>query len=250
MNDPRVTCIRIYPIKGLDPLPVESTRVLASGALEFDRRWALVDTHGKYVNGKNYKQVFQTRANYDLAKLEVTLDGILFSLTSDGQAIERWFSERVGEKVTWRENTEAGFPDDTNSPGPTFVSSASIAIVAEWFALPLEQAQRRFRTNVEFDHSEPFWEDRLYGSQFLVGATAFDAINPCQRCIVPSCDADTGAQDAGFQKRFAELRKANIPSFAQTAQFNHYYRFAVNTRIAASAIGKMIHVGDPLVYVE
>ncbi len=66
----------------------------------------------------------------------------------------------------------------------------------------------------------------------------------------PSRDALTGEPNAGFQKRFAELRRANMQDFARSAQFNHYYRLAVNTRIAASEAGKTIRIGDPLLAVD
>jgi hypothetical protein len=51
----------------------------------------------------------------------------------------------------------------------------------------------------------------------------------------------------GFQKQFAELREAHFPAAVSTALFDHYYRFTVNTRIAASEAGKAICVGDPVV---
>ena len=223
---------------------VHEARVLASGALEFDRRWALVDGRGRFVNAKNRAEVHTIRAAYDLAGLEVTLDGRTFSLVREGDSIARWFSEQLGEPMEWRENVALGFPDDTDSPGPTFISAASLARVAEWFGLAVDEARRRFRSNVEFNGVEAFWEDRLYGSRFRAGDVEVDAINPCQRCVVPSRSALTGVQDSGFQKRFAELRQAQMPTLALTEPFTHYYRLAVNTRIPASEAGKVIHVGD------
>jgi uncharacterized protein YcbX len=243
-----VARLSVFPIKGLDAAGVNEARILASGALEFDRRWALVDARGRFVNGKNRAEIHSIRATYDLARLEVALDGRAFSLAREGSEIAAWFSGRLGEAVEWRENAELGFPDDTDSPGPTFVSTASLARVGEWFGLPLEEARRRFRTNVESDGVEAFWEDRLYGSRFRAGDVEVSAVNPCQRCVVPSKDALTGLQDVGFQKRFAELRKAEIPVFAKTELFTHYYRFAVNTRIPPSEAGKLIRVGDPVTF--
>lgn len=243
-----LTRLHVYPIKALDAVLVNEARVLASGALEFDRRWALVDARGRFVNGKNRAEVHSIRAEYDLATLQVALDGRTFSLERQGVDIARWFSERVGESVEWLENTTLGFPDDTESPGPTFVSAASVARVAEWFGLAADEVRRRFRANVEFDGVDAFWEDRLYGSRFRVGEVDVDAINPCQRCVVPSRDALTGTQNVGFQKRFTELREAEIPAFAVARQFNHYYRFAVNTCIPASQAGKVIRVGDELTF--
>jgi len=243
-----ITVLQLHPIKGLDPVYVDEARVLPSGALEFDRRWALVDGRGRFVNAKNRVEVHSIRAAYDLDRLEVALDGEVFSLVREASPIAKWFSNRLGESVEWRENTELGFPDDTDSPGPTFISAASVTRVAEWFGLSVEEARRRFRTNVEFDGVEAFWEDRLYGSRFRVGAIEVDAINPCQRCVVPSRSALTGTQDTGFQKRFAELREAQLPAFTERGPFTHYYRLAVNTRIQPSEAGKVIRVGDEVTF--
>jgi len=246
IDQAQVRWLCLYPIKGLDGVSVNAARVLVTGALEFDRRWALVDARGHFVNGKNYAEVHSIRAVYDLARLEVSLDGQAFSLAKEGSAISHWFSDRLGAHVLWQENASAGFPDDTDSPGPTLVSSASVARVSEWFHLTTDEARRRFRFNIEVEGVNPFWEDQLYGTNFQVGDVAVQAINPCQRCVVPSRNALTGTQDAGFQKQFAELRKAEMPTVAKTAQFNHFYRFTANTRIPSSEAGKIIRVGDPV----
>ena len=244
----RVTLLHLYPIKALDAVRTNESRVLPSGALEFDRRWALVDARGRFINAKIRVEVHSIRAVYDLERMEVALDGRTFSLLREGEVIARWFSDRLGEPVEWQENTDIGFPDDTDSPGPTFVSEASLARVAEWFGMPLDEARRRFRANVEFDAPEAFWEDRLYGSRFQVGDVQVDAINPCQRCVVPSRDPFTGALYAGFQKRFAEMRELELPPFAKSSLFTHHYRLAVNTRIPASEAGKLIRVGDTITF--
>jgi uncharacterized protein YcbX len=238
----------LYPVKGLHGAPVDHARVLPSGALWHDRRWAMLDARGRYVNGKNRVEVHSIRPVYDINRLEVTLDGTTFSLERDGAAIARWVSNRLNEPVEWQENSAAGFPDDTDSPAPTLASTASLNRVGEWFGFAIEEARRRFRANIEVDGAEAFWEDRLYGSKFRVGDIEVEAVNPCQRCAVPSRDSLTGQTDAGFQKRFAELRKAEIPPFAKIAQFNHFYRFAVNTRIDASHAGKTIRIGDPVTF--
>jgi uncharacterized protein YcbX len=114
-----VTRLVVHPIKGLDPVRLDEAFVLARGALEFDRRWAMVDAHGHFVNGKRRPAVHSVRAEYDLAKREVALNGQMFSLAHEGETIAKWFSELLGDPVEWRENVEAGFPDDTDSPGPT-----------------------------------------------------------------------------------------------------------------------------------
>ena len=102
--------------------------------------------------------------------------------------------------------------------------------------------RRRFRANVEFLDTDPFWEDRLYGAGFLVGDVRVHAVNPCQRCVVPARDPVTGETLVGFQNRFNQLRRDNLPDDAPADCFNHHYRLAVNTHIDASEAGKFIHI--------
>ena len=237
--------IRLYPVKALDPVSVSEARILAAGALEWDRRFALFDAGGRFVNGKNRAGIHTVRATYDLARGEMALDGQTFSLTRQGGGIAAWFSQRLNEPVAWREDTAAGFPDDTEAAGPTLVSEASILTVADWFALDAEAVRRRFRVNLEIGGLPAFGEDRWYGSAVRMGGSVrVNVVNPCARCVVPSRDALTGQQDPGFQRRFAELRKRHLPAWAKTAAFDHYYRFSANTRIAA---GQIIRVGDEVV---
>lgn len=240
-----VALLRLHPIKGLPPADVTEARVLPSGALAFDRRWALVDGGGRYVNGKNYSGIHSLQAAYDLSTGEVTIGGQTYSLHRDGAAIAARCGEILGTSCTWSENADAGFPDDTDSPGPTFVTEASVAVVARGFGFDMEAARRRFRANIEISGTDAFWEDYLYGRSVSVGGVRIEAVNPCARCVVPSRDAVTGDVTAAFQKRFADLRRAQFPAGASTALFNHYYRFTVNTRIAASEADKTIRIGDP-----
>lgn len=49
---PALERIRIYPMKSLNGVDVEHAPVLASGALAWDRRYALHDEQGAVINGK------------------------------------------------------------------------------------------------------------------------------------------------------------------------------------------------------
>jgi uncharacterized protein YcbX len=241
---PHVTRIQIHPIKGFDPVCVSHATVLASGALAFDRRWAFFDARNRPVNGKNYPAIHAVRAHFDLTALEGTIEGRTWSLAHQAASIAAAMSERFGHRLELREDTHEGFPDDTDSPGPTFVTEASLARVAAWFGLSVGQTRRRFRANIEADDAEPFWEDRLYGRAFTIGDVSVDAINPCARCIVPSRDAETGEPTPGFQKRFMQMREAERPPTPRPELFDHHYRFTVNTRIAGTQAGRIIREGD------
>jgi uncharacterized protein YcbX len=241
---PTVDLLRIHPIKGLPPVDVREARVLPSGALECDRRWALVDVRGRFVNGKNVAVIHLLQPQFDMAALEATLDGRTFSLTRQGRELAAWCGERLGQELTWTENREVGFPDDLQATGPTFAAAASTSAVASWFGMDVDGARRRFRYNIEIGEVDAFWEDGLYGGSVRLGDVEVQAINPCARCLVPSRDARTGEVLPGFQKRFAELREQHLRPGTSTALFNHYYRFTVNTRIASADAGKTICVGD------
>ncbi len=246
----KVGRIRIYPIKALDPVEVGEARVLAAGGFENDRRWALVDSGGNFINGKRNAAVHGIRASYDLASIEVSFGGAVYSLTRQVPEIEADLSTLLGEPVHLRENPKAGFPDDTDSPGPTLVSTESLEAVAGWFGWDVEQARLRFRANIEIAGVEPFWEDRLYGADVRLGDVTLTAVNACQRCIVPSRDPQPAAMppamEKQFAKRFAELRERHLPAWADPGDFSHYYRFAVNTRASADQAGKSIRADDPV----
>jgi len=238
--------ILLHPVKALDAVPVSEARVLPSGALEHDRRWALIDGAGRFVNGKNRAQVHEIRTEVDLARLEISLDGRVYSLVEQASELSATFSDRFGEPIRFCENTDVGFPDDLDSPGPTCVSQASLGEVAAWFGFSLGEARARFRTNLEIGSVDPFWEDQLYGATFAAGDVEIQAINPCQRCVVPSRHPQSGAVTAGFQKSFVARRRESFPPAASAGLFNHYYRFAVNTKISATEAGKILRVGDAI----
>jgi len=119
-----------------------------------------------------------------------------------------------------------------------------------WFPrLTVAEVRVRLRANLEIGGVGPFWDDRLYGEQgqvvrFQVGSVIFEGVNPCQRCVVPTRDPATAEAIAGFQKTLAERRRATLPAWAAISRFNHFYRLAVNTRLASGQQGGHIKVGD------
>jgi uncharacterized protein YcbX len=248
--------IEIFPIKSLDGVLLEEALVTAGGILENDRIYAMLDSEGRYVNGKRLPRVHQLRCSFDASIKEVRLwqeggetTAAQFSLDASAP-INRWLGDFFGFAVTLRREPEKGFPDDRTAFGPTIVSEASLRAVMEWYPeLTLESVRRRFRTNLELTGGEPFCEDRLYGAPgelkpFQIGPVRFLGHNPCQRCVVPTRNPDSGAAVPDFQKRFMQLRKEHLPAWANAERFNHFYRFAVNTSIEPAEAGKRLRVGD------
>lgn len=254
---PRLDRITVYPVKSLDGLDVAQAEVLSGGALRDDRRFALVDADGWAVHGKRTAAVHRVRSTYDRAERALTLgleggsDRRTFQMDADRDALQAWLSEALGVAVQVVEDQEAGFPDDTEAPGPTVVAAATLDAVAAWFpGLDGESCRRRFRANLTVGGVDPFWDDRLYEGpgravRFRVGGVVFEGTNPCQRCVVPGRSPTTGEAVPAFPARFASRRREALPPWAEAARFDHFFRLAVNTRLADRGAG-VVRVGDPV----
>jgi hypothetical protein len=282
---PRLSGIRLHPIKSLDPIDVREARIGPGGGLEHDRAWALFSVDGRWVNGKRTAAMHLIRASYapDLSSVTLGVPGDrrkiparTFPFPGGTEDAAEWFSVYFEQQILVRYAPE-GFPDDNIANGPTIISAASLQAVSRWFSgLSLEDTRRRFRTTLEIDAAEPnaaakadrarddwkvastnghlpaFWEDQLYGEdersvvRFRIGKVNFEGSNPCARCPVPARDAQTGADITGFQKRFSDLRRETLPPWTPAARFDHFYRLAVNTRVAPTEHGKLLRVDDTL----
>jgi uncharacterized protein YcbX len=272
-TSPRLTGIRLHPIKSLDPVAVTEARIGPGGGLEHDRAWALFSVDGRWVRGKRTAAIHLIRATYapDLSSVTLAVPGDrrgiparTFPFPGGAEDAAEWFSVYFEQQILVRHAPE-GFPDDTIANGPTIISTASLKAVTGWFpGLTLDSARQRFRTSLEIDsdaaanaasangHLPAFWEDQLYGEdersvvRFRIGEVNFEGSNPCARCPVPGRDPHTAEEVIGFQNRFSDLRRETLPPWAPATRFDHFYRLAVNTRVAPTETGKLLRLGDPL----
>ncbi len=253
---PFVEKIIIYPIKSLDGLSISQATLLKSGALKYDRQWAIFSEDQKLINGKSNHKIYQLRSVYNDTLSQVTLshqDNNLsqtFNLEQDKKDIESFLSDYFGCFVYLKENKISGFPDDTNASGPTIISQATLETIAQWFPeLTVEEIRRRLRCNLEINGVPAFWEDKLFANKnqwvdFRIGDVNFQGINPCKRCIVPTKDSYTGAIKNSFQKQFISKRKETLPSWVNHSHFNHFYRVSVNTKVTNLSQETSLKVGD------
>ncbi|HTB57817.1 MAG TPA: MOSC N-terminal beta barrel domain-containing protein [Polyangia bacterium] len=253
----RIGRIEIFPIKSLDGVVLRESAITAGGILENDRVYAIVDEEGAFVNGKRTPRIHDIRCEFapSLREISVWETGQSarreFSI-ANCEPLNRWLSDFFGFRVSLKHEPSSGFPDDSDAFGPTIVSDASLREVQSWYpAVSLTNVRRRFRTNVELQGGEAFCEDGLFGAPgelkpFQLGSVRILGHNPCQRCVVPTRDPETGDVIRGFQKSFATLRQKHLPPWADARRFNHFYRFALNTSIPAAEAGKRLRVGDPL----
>jgi uncharacterized protein YcbX len=258
---PRLARIQIHPIKSLDPLAVSAAIIGAAGSLQFDRAWAIYTLDGRLVNSTRVPTLHLIRATYEPNFATVTLavpndrrniPVATFAFPVDTVPAAEWFSEFLGYPVMIRHD-QAGIPDDLIASGPTVISTASLQAICEWFpSMTLADARLRFRATLELDSVPPFWEDQLFGAElrsvvrFQIGDVAFEGSYPCIRCPIPARDPHTGADTIGFQKRFAQQRRANLPPWSHADRFEHFYCLATNTRIPSTESDKHLRVGDTL----
>ena len=252
---PTLAHILIFPIKSLDPMRIEQARVLSNGALEFDRQWAIVDAAGKFINAKRTPLVHRLRTSFDNCVERVTFEfdsrSASFHLSNERESLETWLSEVFAQPVRLLENAYGGYPDDTEAPGPTVISTATLETVASWFPpMTVDECRLRFRANLEIGDAEPFWEDRLFGPtgsqvDFRIGNVTFAGTNPCQRCVVPSRDPITGEIRPRFTPEFTQHRAATLPVWAERSRFDHFYRLSVNTHLACA--GGVVRIKDEVI---
>jgi uncharacterized protein YcbX len=253
---PTLDRITVFPVKSLDGLALDSATVGARGALELDREYALVDADGEYVNGKATAQIHRLQSAFDPATHELTVgrydddESHSFRLRDETEraACGEWLTSFFGEPVTVERDDAGGYPDDEALHGPTVISTGTVRAVADWFDLPPENVRRRFRANIEIGSTEPFWEDRLFADQgevvaFSVGECRFHGVNPCQRCVVPTRDPDTGEVIADFRERFVEQREATLPEWTPSDRFDHPYRLMLNTVVPEGSWDTELAVG-------
>lgn len=258
MQMPYLAGIFIYPIKSLDAVSVTQVTVLASGALEQDREFGIIDAKGRFVNGKSNAKVHLLRSTWDAAANTVSLqiqgqvEKRTFHLEQESRELQAWLSDFFGLTVQITRNSLTGFPDDPIASGPTIISTATLETVASWFpGISVDEMRLRLRANLEIGGVPPFWEDRLFANpeevvRFQIGEVLLEGINPCQRCIVPTRSSRTGESYPNFQKVFSQKRRETLPSWVNSSRFNHFYRLSVNTKVPSSEAGKILHIGDEI----
>jgi len=258
---PRLAHIQIHPIKSLDPVEVPAAAIGPAGSLQFDRAWAIYSLDGRLISATREPALHLIRATYESCFARVTLGApndrrnipiAAFAFPTDTVPAAEWFTKFLGYAVMVRHDSN-GIPDDLIANGPTVISTASLQAVCEWFpGITLPGARLRFRATMEIDGVPPFWEDQLFGAElrsvvrFHIGEVAFEGSYPCIRCPIPARDPRTGTDTTGFQKRFAQLRRTNLPPWSHADRFEHFYCLATNTRVASTESGKVLRVGDTL----
>jgi uncharacterized protein YcbX len=247
--------LRIYPVKGLDGIDLDTSDITPGGTLAEDREFALITGDGTRFNGKQSSRIHELSTDFDpesgtLRVDSPASDSAQFHLREkdDRDRAASWFEGYFDHApLELHRDTEQGFVDRT-SMGPSVISTATLAEVASWFdELTVESARRRLRANVEISGVPAFWEDRFVGdgtSTFEAGGVRIEGVTPCARCVVPSRDPDTGEPLPEFRTRFIKKRRETFPEWADDDAFDHHFTMMLIARIPEQFRDGTISVGD------
>jgi len=251
--------LTVYPVKGLDALDVESSRVRPGGTLAHDREFALVTADGRRANAKQSDRFHTLETAYDPETTTLRVDGSehrTFQLDTDSgrDRAGAWLADALGldADVALERDTDTGHVD-RQGMGPSVISTATLETVAGWFDdMTVESARRRVRANIEVGGVPAFWEDRFVGADapaFRAGDVRIEGVTPCARCVVPSRDPDTGEPTPEFREQFLTNRRETFPEWADRDAFDHFYTLMIIARVPEADRGKTVAVGD-LVEIE
>lgn len=223
----RVTRLRVYPVKSCAGEDVFSARVNPWG-LDQDRRWGLVDSHGRKVTAREHNQLLglSARAQSDtevqlsdrdggviIVDMRTAGDTIAVNHRRQGTAVvapdevNAWLSERAGlaVRLMWQPDpTQRPIaPDEGGNPGDVMsladaaplllVTESSLRQLDDWTnpeTAPLDPV--RFRPNVIIDGNSPFAEEHWAG--VTIGDVPFKLTMICDRCVMTTIDPSTLAR--------------------------------------------------------
>lgn len=232
--------IFIYPIKSLGGISFDSTVVEERG-LKFDRRWMLVDEHGRFLTQREHSQMA-------LINVSITKEGLfvkhkknnsslhipsepqtkdfvkviiwddLCSAVRISKEIDMWFSDLLGFKCSLiympdeqRRLVEKKYIEEEHIV--SFADAYPYLIIGQSSlddlnarlktALPMN----RFRPNFVFTGGNPYEEDNW--KEFIIGNVKFKAVKPCARCIITTTNQDTAERNNEPLKSLSEYRKVD-----------------------------------------
>jgi uncharacterized protein len=259
--DGRVVRICVAPVKALHVLNPDEVELTHAGVVG-DRRFWLVDANGRLVNGKRHPELMRVRAEWDeasrrlsLAFLErpVVTGAVVEGTVELGKRFEAelygtphpsrrvsgpWseaLSEFAGEPLTllW---SEGGAQDRGNDRGgwASLVSSGSLGRLGAEAGATEAVDGRRFRMLFEIDGVGPHEEDTWLGHRVAIGEAVIVPLGDVGRCVVTTCDPDSGVSDFDTLKLLAGYRREGV---VEPLPFGVYCDVSVPGRV---------RVGDPV----
>jgi uncharacterized protein YcbX len=248
--DGRVVRICIAPVKALHVVNLDEVELTHAGVVG-DRRFWLVDRDQRLVNGKEHPELMRVQPEWDEVSRRLTLafpDGAVVEGEVElGEPFEAelygsphlsrpvsgpWqeaLSDFVGEPVTvlW---SEGGAQDRGGDRGgwASLISRGSLEQLRVEAGAADEVDGRRFRMLFEIDGVEAHEEDTWLGTRVAIGDAVIVPLGDVGRCVVTTCDPDTGVSDLDTLKLLAGYRREGV---VEPLPFGVYCDVAVPGRV-------------------
>lgn len=251
----------IYPIKSLGGIQVMSANAMVEG-FQYDRRWMLVDTDGKFITQREHHILATYTCEMDEDSIIVKNRNASITIPLDQQQdnivsvkvwsseldthevdskISNWFSEQLSQDVRLVRMTDISHREKVIKKEP-YTTQVSLAdgypylIVGEQSMRTLNEklddpvSHIRFRANIIISSEVAHEEDAL--DSIKVGQAELKVIKPCARCVVITIDKE-GQAGKEPTKTLASYRKDG-----------NKINFGANTICIEEG---MIRVGDSLI---
>jgi MOSC domain-containing protein len=246
----RVVRICIAPVKALHVVSPDEVELTHAGVVG-DRRFWLLDRDRRLVNGKRHPELMRVQPEWDEASRRLALafpDGsVVEGEVEPGELFEAelygtphasrpvpgpWqeaLSEFAGEPLTllW---SERGAQDRGNDRGgwASLISRGSLEQLGVEAGATEPVDGRRFRMLFEIDGVEPHEEDTWLGNRVLIGDAVIVPLGDVGRCVVTTCDPDTGLSDFDTLGLLAGYRREGV---TEPLPFGVYCDVAVPGRV-------------------
>lgn len=236
----RLSEIWIYPIKSLGGIRLKQARILEKG-LEHDRRWMLVDEHGRFITQREHSELalFDVQINgnslhilHRKNKVEHVVDmryrashpvpvsiwKDVVTATEVQPETSRWFSDQLNLpcKLVF-------FPEENARPvDPAYaLKNENVSLADAYPFLLIGQASlddlntrltepvtmQRFRPNFVFTGGQPYEEDQW--KNFSIGNNRFVGVKLCARCTLTTVNPVTGIKGVEPLRTLAAYRNQN-----------------------------------------
>ena len=230
--------IYVYPIKSAGRVAMREA-VLEPRGLRYDRRWMLVDEHGKFISQRRCPRMALISVGMLPGRLLVNAPGMpalilplqpeprqrvgvrVFADETQGTLVggeaDRWFTSFLGvpSRLVY-------MPDDAvRAVDPRYATDGDLVGFADGFPFLLVSEASlddlngrlqnpvgtdRFRPNLVVAGCGPFAEDGW--RQIRVGSVPFRVAKPCARCSITMVDQTTGIRDKEPLRTLARYRKS------------------------------------------
>lgn len=236
----KIASLHVYPVKSTRGIDVRYAEVKQRG-LAGDRRWMIVDEHGRFITQREKSQLAQIKIRLAGDGLKLTIPNqapIVFTASESASRTEAkvWkstvsavqaegevnealtaFLGKTASLVFMDEESERLSNDKyTDEPAPVSFADGYPILVTNTASLKALNKHivaadgepvlmNRFRPNIVIDGDEAWDEDKW--KQITIGDVVLDLVKPCTRCVMTTIDQVTGKKQGREPLRTLKARR-------------------------------------------